>query len=424
MTDHQEEFLNDFFNNVSQLNFEKARELAEKEREISRLGLTGPWGMLLTHLSQVALAERSYVDLGFFVTKNKGFLRKDNSLKSMYDGLRTDLSRLEELTRSSGPDKTVNTVANQLTQFLTARIELIDLYEKMQVMGTGKQMQYEELVSHIECIVEKHSLSFPHMALTSIKAALSLECEILDHLLRAQVEMQMWRFLQSLMLLHGANTRLLAWENKLQNRESRKLGFLKANQLPAVFQWCLKLKAAFVSKFTLYFFTTLVKQTSFADMRQQCGKLSCDYYQKIHNFQRRYDAAAVTLLFDATGVEDFKGSGYHHPNKPLDPPTGIDCYQIIFSHPAQKPVNYLPIIVNVIQENAAELMAMDQVIYHFCPRDRTTYFLSSVDPRITLVVIFDCKKTEKETNITHFITDISSQLRCNKVFANLKPSSK
>lgn len=37
----------------------------------------GPWGMLLMHLPQIAVVERSYVDLGFLHTKNKGFLRKD-----------------------------------------------------------------------------------------------------------------------------------------------------------------------------------------------------------------------------------------------------------------------------------------------------------------------------------------------------------
>jgi hypothetical protein len=48
----------------------------EHERE-SRLGQSGPWGMLLTHLPQIAVAERSYGELGFLLTKNKGFLRKD-----------------------------------------------------------------------------------------------------------------------------------------------------------------------------------------------------------------------------------------------------------------------------------------------------------------------------------------------------------
>lgn len=425
--DHEEEFLSSFFNNVSQLNFDKAKELVDKERESSKTSQGGTWGMLLTHLPQVAIVEKSYVDLGFLLTKNKGFLRKDNSLRSMCDGLRADFRRLEEVTRNYGCDRTINTVTNQLCQFLTARIELIDFYDKMQVMSSGKYMKYEDLIVQIEDIVDKHALSFPHMALTSIKATLSLECEILVHLLRAQLEMQSWRFLQSLMLLHGANTRLSAWERTLQNRESWKLGFsapfLKANQLPALFQWFLKLKGAFVSKFSLYFFSTLGQQASFVDFRQLCSKLTHDYYHKINIFQRRYDASAVVLVFDATNLEDYQGPGYHHPNKPLERPTDLDCYPIVFSHPI-KPLNHLPTIVNILKERASDLAAMDKVVYHFCQREPSSYFLSSVDPRMTLVVIFNSKKTEKETNIINFVSDISLQLRCNKIFSNLKLTSK
>lgn len=60
---------------MKQLKIEKKTQ--EKERESCRLGQMGPWGMLLMHLPQIALVERSYVDLGFLRTKNKGFLRKD-----------------------------------------------------------------------------------------------------------------------------------------------------------------------------------------------------------------------------------------------------------------------------------------------------------------------------------------------------------
>ena len=35
--------------------------------------------MLVTHLPQILVAEKSYGELGFLVTKNKGFLRKDVS---------------------------------------------------------------------------------------------------------------------------------------------------------------------------------------------------------------------------------------------------------------------------------------------------------------------------------------------------------
>lgn len=56
----------------------------DKERESSKTSQGGTWGMLLTHLPQVAIVEKSYVDLGFLLTKNKGFLRKDVSTETNF----------------------------------------------------------------------------------------------------------------------------------------------------------------------------------------------------------------------------------------------------------------------------------------------------------------------------------------------------
>jgi hypothetical protein len=39
------------------------------------------------------------------------------------------------------------------------------------------------------------------------------------------------------------------------------------------------------------------------------------------------------LVFDAHGLEDFKGPGYHHPNKPAESPQDLECYPIVVSYP-------------------------------------------------------------------------------------------
>jgi len=46
-----------------------------------------------------------------------------------------------------------------------------------------------------------------------------LECETLVQLMKAQVEVQNWRFLPTLMALYGAQTRMSAWERTLQSKE-------------------------------------------------------------------------------------------------------------------------------------------------------------------------------------------------------------
>lgn len=91
---------------------------------------------------------------------------------------------------------TVAEVSNQLCQYITAKIQLIDLlvycwlivefiikyliiilyysYEKMYNMSiNSKSMKYQELLQCIEGIVEIHSLSCSHLALTAIKTSLT-----------------------------------------------------------------------------------------------------------------------------------------------------------------------------------------------------------------------------------------------------------
>lgn len=86
-------------------------------------------------------------------------------------------------------------------------------------MGVLKQLKYHELLIQIETIIQRHALSFTDISMTPIKAVFNLECEILEHLFKALMELQRLQFLPSLSLIHGVHTRLTAWENKMQNRE-------------------------------------------------------------------------------------------------------------------------------------------------------------------------------------------------------------
>lgn len=51
--------------------------LQEKEQDVKGATTLHPWIVLQTYLQQLVLAEKSYMEIGFLQTKNKGFLRKD-----------------------------------------------------------------------------------------------------------------------------------------------------------------------------------------------------------------------------------------------------------------------------------------------------------------------------------------------------------
>lgn len=426
--DHEEEFLNTFFTQVAQLCTDKAKELVEKERESCRQTQMGPWGMLLMHLPQIAVAEQSYADLGFLHTKNKGLLRKDNSLRTVYELLKSDLKRLEEVSRGTNSIEAIVTeVSSQLCQFITAKIQLIDFYERMYNMSVNsKVMKHQELLQTIEGIVETHSMSCSHLALTAIKTGLTLECEILVQLMKAQVEVQHWKFLSSLMSLYGAQTRMSAWERTLQSKESWKLGFgatfLKANQQPALYQWLVKLRSTILAKCSLYFHTTLSQEASPGEMRSIMSKQSVDYYHKIQSFQRKYDLLAVLLIFDSRGVDN-SGPGYRHPHRQSNV---TECFQLVLSCPGtfmQKPMIHLDNIQKRIIERQTELSIMDKVVYSKSMKDLCTYAMFNTDSRMTLVTIFESgKQRDKESHVTSFMTDLCMQIRCNKVYESLKLS--
>ncbi|CAH1114200.1 unnamed protein product [Psylliodes chrysocephalus] len=147
-------------------------------------------------------------------------------------------------------------------------------------MGLNKQIRYNEILTQIESVIEKNSEGFTDICLTPAKAVFSLECEILEQLFKALTLLQKLEFLPPLALIHGAHTRLAAWESKMQSREIWKLGIFKNSPLPALFQWFQKLKGAVLSKFSLYFHDILAQQTTPSDMRQLCAKLHHDHYQK------------------------------------------------------------------------------------------------------------------------------------------------
>ena len=54
---------------------------------------------------------------------------------------------------------------------------------------------------------------------------------------------------------------------------------------------------------------------------------------RIQSFQRKSDAVSVCLVFEAAGVDDYRGAGYHHPQESVSTPKGLDSYPAIFSYP-------------------------------------------------------------------------------------------
>ncbi|XP_071538385.1 KICSTOR subunit 2-like isoform X2 [Panulirus ornatus] len=441
--DHEEIILQGLLAHFSTFCYDKAKELAEKERDMSRCNGSALWQSLLNCVGQMAVAEKLYMNLSFLTPK--GFLRKESSVRASYESLNAELSELGLEKKSfvnsngsssvNGPaspgspgcDGILRHLCSHLVLYIKARLQMIAFYDRVIEMSSSRLMIFEELLSLVTDISAKNSRNFHHPLLTPIKTSFTYECDILIHLLRSQIEMQFWRFLPSLLHLHDAHSKLNSWHAVVQSKETKKYGFgssfLKSSPLPALYQWFWQAKAAFVSKFSLYFHETLAAQSSSAEMKTLISRQgqACDYVAKIQSFQRRSDAVSVCLVFEAAGVENYQGAGYHHPAESVPSPKGLDSYPAIFTYPSTKPLDRWPSIVMRVSDRSNDHALLDRVVHFFDQQVGSTYFLCRVEPRITIVVIFDTKKSEKDSYIRDFIYDLTLQLRCNKVFANLKP---
>ena len=68
--------------------------------------------------------------------------------------------------------------------------------------------------------------------------------------------------------------------------------------------------------------------------------------------------------------------------------------------------------------------AQDKTHFLYDKGSHSSYFYTQVDVRISLVVIFESKKSEKDSYINNFMNDLATHLRCTKFFTSLKAGSK
>ncbi|XP_032893983.1 KICSTOR complex protein C12orf66 homolog [Amblyraja radiata] len=432
--------LETFFSQLGVFSHDRAKDYVEREREGSRAA--GPawasgWAALLAALGHLAAAEKAYHGMGFLGQKLGGqsfFSRKD-SIRTIYTSLQNELRKLVTAGRSTAAgnsshlDELLSHLSEQLSDFVQARMEIAEFYEKMYSLSSQKSIQSVELVHSLECILQKHSSRFHHPILSPLESSFQLEADVLTQLLKAQAEISEWRFLPSLLNLHGAHSKLHIWGQMFEKqRETRKHLFggqtQKALQPPHLFQWLTRLKNALLSKFSFYFHEALSRQTGPSEMKALTAKTNPDYCGKISSFIRKYDAQNISLIFDNRGSETFQGHGYHHPHSYREAPKGVDQYPAVVSLPSDRPLIHWPNVIMIMSDRAAELNTLDKVVHFYDDKVQCTYFLTRPEPQFTIVVIFDSRKSEKDSHFLSFLNELSTSLKNSKHFASLKPGSK
>jgi hypothetical protein len=75
-----------------------------------------------------------------------------------------------------------------------------------------------------------------------------------------------------------------------------------------------------------------------------------------------------------------------------------------------KPIRFLKMV-------KLKIILIIKPTFKYLFQDQSTYVTASTDPQMTLVAIFD-------SHIMNIVSDLTLQLCCNKMFANVKPITK
>lgn len=110
-------------------------------------------------------------------------------------------------------------LCGQLLNYIRARINMMDVYEKLVPMSALKFIVFDEVISALANISSENSKLCPHPLLSPIRNGLSHECDALFSLLKAHDDIQHWRFLPSLFNLNDAQAKLNAWATVSINRD-------------------------------------------------------------------------------------------------------------------------------------------------------------------------------------------------------------
>ncbi len=90
----------------------------------------------------------------------------------------------------------------------------------------------------------------------------------------------------------------------------------------------------------------------------------------------------------------------------------------------ERPVTHWPNVIMIMSDRSTELNALDKVVHFYDDKVQSNYFLTRPEPHFTVVVIFDGRKSERDSNIVAFLQELTGSLRNTKPFTTLKPGSK
>ncbi|RDD36139.1 UPF0536 protein C12orf66 [Trichoplax sp. H2] len=435
---YESKVLISIFEAIGQLDLEFADRIVEKEKEFKQSNLPF-WSRLMSLLTNFINAERNYVSLNFL----KYSVRKEQ-MQMNYMVLGTDIKSLirTQNMHASTNDTVIQLldICNDLICAADIRNSMTELYRQLHEKATEKSLHVSLLIELLNNLLEQHNESIQHLFLKSLRTNIFAEVRALAHLLSAHVEIAEWAFFSSVVQLQHASLALadvktLAAVNINENKKKSRFSFFQFksthdSKLARVYQWLMDYFHLLLSKFTFYFYSTLGKYSEINDMRALSTETTCDFAGRCIHFLKKSDAECLFVVFNSVnlGTKCQFGHGYSHPNSGFRvPEDGIPSFPIILTFPETLDVtkcSYWSDVFSMLSKYTDKLTNSDTVfpLKSNMPVTDDYYqiYISCIEPRYYLVVVFEQKRLEKMAMISNFISDILSQGKYQKQFHALK----
>ncbi|XP_065647503.1 KICSTOR subunit 2 [Hydra vulgaris] len=423
--------LETFFCTLANFHFDQARESIEREKEESKHEPETLYTNLLSCLIPLPNIEKGYFMMLFV---ERRLLRRE-TIKPLYLNLLSDLKKhvcVDNEDALHGIDAISFDLSKQLVQFINARICMIDFYESL-VRTSWSHTKDRKLISiAISEIISKFNKEFHHPMLDPLKISFTTEVDVVQCLMRLEIQLAEWDFFESFLLLRECHSKINSWFVVSTTSDLREQLFFNKNffrkknvELPFLYEWLNRFYELLISKFAFYFHTTLSSHILQQEKKTLLSRLSVDYVTKLTDFQKKSGAFCISLVLDASKkASTYCGHGYHLPSTIRSPPTGMNSYPSVLNIPDVNIKEHWPNIISMINDNSMTLNVTDKIVHVYDSMLQSSYFLIKVDLLMTLVVTYNTKKKEKDSYVTSILSEIRSQLDLDKLYLMLKNQQK
>jgi len=202
-----------------------------------------------------------------------------------------------------------------------------------------------------------------------------------------------------------------------------------------IIAWLTKLHMVLHSKLTFYFFPILQRSelSNSDDIKNWSTKLEINYQSLVVDFCQKAGAYHVSVIFDEAGSQQpeppppnstLVNVGYDFSGEPIEKKMGLASWPSIVSYPSGQPLEHWPNVISLIMDNPDHLNKYKEPLFCLDTHVNASYFLSKIDPRMWLVVIYNKKKNKNDLLTQEFMYIMTTNLRNWKIFSLLKPKDK